>query len=321
MTKGSLKDRKRNQDKAKSKQNYFQPKEVEGDSKEGEKQKSVTLPPLKRALPSDELENSLDDHVQRNSIKKRKKSRTDRGVNTSEQYASNDDKHQRECKEKEKRMVEVEFTGAGNVSVREESDCKVDSDSKKFELRDYNRHEKEHSKRKNDKEAKEPKVDVIKKRRKRKQDESNVYEVQQARNQKGDEQNICDSKNVDHEVQDKKKKKKGKKEIKLENTLDTRNNDKLELSEEVDSEKTDTAKKKKKKQSKHQPGEASKATIHPGVDYLHTWHFDRKNWNFKKVRQVWLLQNMFDQEQVSKIILANMSQIQKSHLLSNTVMV
>lgn len=289
MTKERLKDRKRNQEKSKSVQNYFHQKEVEVDRKEGEKQKSVTLPLRKRALPSDE-ENSLDDHVQSDSTTKRKKSRKDRRANTSEPSVSIDDKHQRKSEEKKKRMVEVGFRGTANASVSEESDCKekpgFDSDSKKKELRDYNR---EHSQRENDKESK---VVVSEKRRKRKQDESTLYEVQ----------NICDSKNVDHDGKDKKKKKKKKKEIELENALDTKNVKTLRLCTEVESEQSDTVKKKKKKKSKYQLGEASKAALHPGVDYLRTWHFDRRNWNFKKVRQVWLLQNMFDQEQVSKVI-------------------
>lgn len=300
MTKGSLKDRERNKEKAKSMQNSFHQKKVEVDRKEGGKRKSVILPSLKRALPSDE-ENSLNHQAQRDSFKTRKKSRKERGVIISPPCGSIDDKQQPGTKEKEKQMVKVKFKTA-NVNFSEESDCKekpgCDSDGKKDELRLYNRDKKEHYKSKNGKEPKEPKVDVSKKRRKRKLDElSNVCEVL---NQKGDGQNMCDSKRADDEVQGKKKKR--KKEIELEDTLDTRNNDNFGLREEIDSEKTDTAKKKKKKKSKHQPGEASKATIPPGVEYLRTWHFDRRNWNFKKVRQVWLLQNMFDQEQVSKII-------------------
>lgn len=297
MTKGGLKDRERNQEKAKSVQNYYHQKNVEVDRKEGEKQNPVTLPLLKRALPSDG-ENSLGDDVQRDSIKKRKKSRKDRSVDSSEPSGSVDDKH--ESKEKEKRMVKVEFTGTANFNVCEERDCKdkpgFESDTKRKELRDYNR---EHSKRKNNKDTKEPKLEVSEKRRKRKQDEKNFYEVQQDISQIGDAQNTCDSKNVDDEVKGRKEKKKRKKEIELENTLNTRSDNNSGLSEEVDTEKTDSVMKKKKKKSKRQPGEASKATIHPGVDYLRTWHFDRSNWNFKKVRQVWLLQNMFDQEQIS----------------------
>ena len=300
MTKGRLKDRKRNQEKAKSVQNYSHEKNAEVDRKEGEKQKPATLPLLKRALLSDE--NSLDDDIQRVSIKKRKKSRKDRDVDTSEPSSSIDDK--RESKGKKKRMVEVEFTGTANFSVREESDCKgkpcFESDTKRKELRD---NYLEHSKRENNKETKEPKVEVSERRRKRKRDERNFYEVQQDINQIGDAQTICESKNVSSdEVKDKRKKEKRKKEIEIDNTLDTTSDNNSGLSKEVDTEKTDSVKKKKKKKSKHQPGEATKATIHPGVDYLLTWHFDKSNWNFKKVRQVWLLQNMFDQEQVSKII-------------------
>lgn len=300
MTKGRLKDRKRNQEKAKSVQNYSHEKNAEVDRKEGEKQKPATLPLLKRALLSDE--NSLDDDIQRVSIKKRKKSRKDRDVDTSEPSSSIDDK--RESKGKKKRMVEVEFTGTANFSVREESDCKgkpcFESDTKRKELRD---NYLEHSKRENNKETKEPKVEVSERRRKRKRDERNFYEVQQDINQIGDAQTICESKNVSSdEVKDKRKKEKRKKEIEIDNTLDTTSDNNSGLSKEVDTEKTESVKKKKKKKSKHQPGEFTKATIHPGVDYLLTWHFDRSNWNFKKVRQVWLLQNMFDQEQVSKVI-------------------
>ena len=309
MTKERLKDRKRNQEKSKSVQNYFHQKEdeVHVDSKEGKKQKSVTLPLRKRALPSDE-ENFLDDHDQSDSTTKRKKSKKGRGANTSEPSVSNDDKRQRKSEEKKKRTIEVEFTGTANASVCEESDCKekpgFDSDSKKKELRDFNR---EHSKRKNDKESK---VEVSEKRKKKKHDdERTLHEVQQgiSLKQKGDVQNICDSKNVDHEVKDKKKKKKKKNEIELENTLDTSNDKTSGLCTKVESEKSDTVKEKKKKKSKRQPGEASKAVVHPGVGYLRTWYFDRRNWNFKKVRQVWLLQNMFDQEQVSEVILCLLS--------------
>ena len=287
MTKERLRDRKRNQEKSKSVQNYFHQKEdeVHVDSKEGKKQKSVTLPLRKRALPSDE-ENFLDDHDQSDSTTKRKKSKKDRGANTSEPSVSNNDKRQRKSEEKKKRTIEVEFTRTANASVCEESDCKekpgFDSDSKKKELRDFNR---EHSKRKNDKESK---VEVSEKRKKKKHDDERTL-------------------NVDHEVKDKKKKKKRKNEIELENTLDTSNDKTSGLCTKVESEKSDTVKEKKKKKSKRQPGEASKAVVHPGVGYLRTWYFDRRNWNFKKVRQVWLLQNMFDQEQVSEVILCLLS--------------
>ena len=58
-------------------------------------------------------------------------------------------------------------------------------------------------------------------------------------------------------------------------------------------------KKKKKKNGEQAPEKERKTIVHPAVDYLLTWYNDRNNWSFKKVRQVWLLHNIFDQEQVS----------------------
>ncbi|XP_022800263.1 uncharacterized protein C7orf50-like [Stylophora pistillata] len=54
-----------------------------------------------------------------------------------------------------------------------------------------------------------------------------------------------------------------------------------------------------KKKSRQEPQEESNPALHPAIDYLHTWHYKRQHWNFKKVRQVWLLKNMFDQEEIS----------------------
>lgn len=34
------------------------------------------------------------------------------------------------------------------------------------------------------------------------------------------------------------------------------------------------------------------------LEYLHKWHKDRKHWSFQKVRQVWLLQHLYDTKQV-----------------------
>ena len=36
-----------------------------------------------------------------------------------------------------------------------------------------------------------------------------------------------------------------------------------------------------------------------GIEYLLQWKKDRKNWSFKKVRQTWLLRNMYDEAKVS----------------------
>lgn len=52
--------------------------------------------------------------------------------------------------------------------------------------------------------------------------------------------------------------------------------------------------KKKKKKLKTYNSYA----VHPALDYLRTWHSNREYWSFKKVRQSWLLQNLFDQEKI-----------------------
>lgn len=318
MTKRSLKDEKRKHEKAKTEQDCCHKEKVEIDHKQGEKvkekQKFVSLPRLKRVRSSDE-EICLDDPVERDLDKKRKKRRKDRDLKTSQLSDSVEDKYQREGKVKKKRgksrerQQELEGPANSVESAREESNFKektnLDSGEEKRELGESNLDEKEHFKHKHGKKAKEPKVDVGKK--KRKHDNMNVYEVQQKINQKGDLQNISDPNTVDNEVENKKKKKKRRREVEPDSTLDTESNEKFDdktlgTSEDIDTEGTDTVKKKKKKKSKHQPGQESKITIHPGIDYLHTWHSDRGNWNFKKVRQVWLLQNMFDQEQVSRTV-------------------
>ncbi|KAL9956885.1 hypothetical protein ACROYT_G038438 [Oculina patagonica] len=316
MTKRSLKDEKQKHEKAKTEQEYCHKKKVEVDYKQGEKvkekQKFMSLPRLKRVRCSDD-ENCLEDHVERDSDKKRKKRRKDTDVKTSQPSDSVEDKYQREGKVKKKREKcrerEQELAGTANVdSTFEESNfnekTSLGRGEEKKEVGESRRDENEHLKQKDGKKAKEPKVDVGEKRKKRKRDNMNVYEVQQKINQKGDLQNISDANNVDDEVDNKKKKKKRTREVEPDHTLDTESNEKiddktLDTSEDVDTEETDTVKKEKKKKSKRQPGQESKTTIHPGIDYLHTWHNSRGNWNFKKVRQVWLLQNMFDQEQIS----------------------
>lgn len=96
-------------------------------------------------------------------------------------------------------------------------------------------------------------------------------------------------------VDNSKKTRKRKAEPEEEYTLDVDNRNENEANGE-----SEVVKKKKKKKAKDDPGENSKPAIHPGLSYLRTWNNDQQNWNFKKVRQVWLLQNMFDQQQVSK---------------------
>ena len=53
-------------------------------------------------------------------------------------------------------------------------------------------------------------------------------------------------------------------------------------------------KKKKDKKEKKSAADADKPSASAlAVTYLHKWKKDRTNWNFQKVRQVWLLQNMY----------------------------
>ncbi|KAI9281751.1 hypothetical protein BC943DRAFT_329508 [Umbelopsis sp. AD052] len=37
----------------------------------------------------------------------------------------------------------------------------------------------------------------------------------------------------------------------------------------------------------------------PAIDYLRTWKSDRSGWKFQKVRQIWLLANMYDEVKIS----------------------
>ena len=331
MAKGSsLKEGKRKEKEAKTDQDCYNKKRVEIDRKLGEEdikedKKCTALPKrVKRALPSDE--NCLGDH-ERDSNTERKKKKKDRDVKTSEPSDSAEDiKCQREGKEKERRRKisrarQMELTANSNldlacvvsegfVSVSKEGHLTEKTDDfnsgkkkkKKKEIRGDNYDEKEHSKIKHDTKANETKVDVGEKRKKKKHE----GEVNQEINQKGNLEYISDVNNDEN----RKKKKKRKKELKPEKTLVWLDNESIEKdfdgveilgSKEAVGEETDIVKKKKKTKSKHQAEQESKPTIHPGVDYLLTWHNDRRNWNFKKVRQVWLLHNMFDQEQVSKI--------------------
>lgn len=41
-----------------------------------------------------------------------------------------------------------------------------------------------------------------------------------------------------------------------------------------------------------------KSDIHPAIEYLLNWKKNRSEWSFKKVRQVWLLKNLYDESKV-----------------------
>ncbi|KAI8494722.1 hypothetical protein Bbelb_273270 [Branchiostoma belcheri] len=45
--------------------------------------------------------------------------------------------------------------------------------------------------------------------------------------------------------------------------------------------------------------EKKESVVHLGSVYLQTWKSDRPNWVFRKVRQVWLLRNMYNTDKVS----------------------
>ncbi|XP_076810200.1 uncharacterized protein LOC143452929 [Clavelina lepadiformis] len=69
-------------------------------------------------------------------------------------------------------------------------------------------------------------------------------------------------------------------------------------------------KQKRKKEPKTKPSgedqdddekEEIKSAKDFALAYLETWRKDRNNWSFKKVRQVWLLHNLYNQDAVSDI--------------------
>ena len=79
------------------------------------------------------------------------------------------------------------------------------------------------------------------------------------------------------------------------------------IDEELDPEKAAIRKKKreKRREKKLQKMEARQRqrdraeTAKPlAIEYLKQWHIDRDNWKFQKVRQVWLLHNMFNESLV-----------------------
>lgn len=75
-------------------------------------------------------------------------------------------------------------------------------------------------------------------------------------------------------------------------------------SNDAEVKRSPKSKKKKKKKLKKQDIEQSTPDPEQKGDklaseYLKQWSDDRKNWKFQKVRQVWLLKHMYNQDQVS----------------------
>lgn len=127
---------------------------------------------------------------------------------------------------------------------------------------------------------------------KKKPDDNAFFEEQYS----GNPENIHDC-----EVESKKKKKKRKTGNELHYIFDAQSNEGLheEMLETCEGAVKEEMRNEGKKKSKQEPQKESKSALHPAIDYLHTWFNNRQHWNFKKVRQVWLLKNMFDQEQIS----------------------
>lgn len=160
------------------------------------------------------------------------------------------------------------------------------------------RENRENSKGKHDKKLKKSTIVVGKKRTKKKPDDNAFFEEQYS----GNPENIHDINIDDCEIESKKKKRKTGNELHY--IFDAQSNEglheeMLETCEGAVKEEMRNEGKKKKKKSKQEPQKESKSALHPAIDYLHTWFNNRQHWNFKKVRQVWLLKNMFDQEQIS----------------------
>ena len=211
------------------------------------------------------------------SSKKKKKQKEEREIyfaQESEEMAKSELKH-KEKKRKSKKEISVEgdlkiACSDGSVDNRQKRRKQKGETESEYSL-DIGRREKEDSEiLVGDNDQVSELTDVVKKKKKKKFD----Y---------GD--------NVDNS----KKTRKRKAEPEEEYTLDIDNRNENEVNGE-----SEAVKKKKKKKPKDDPGGNSKPAIHPGLSYLRTWNNDKQNWNFKKVRQVWLLQNMFDQQQVSK---------------------
>ena len=45
----------------------------------------------------------------------------------------------------------------------------------------------------------------------------------------------------------------------------------------------------------------SENVVQPAIAYLLQWNDNKAKWKFQKVRQVWLLQNMYDKSQVKAL--------------------
>lgn len=67
---------------------------------------------------------------------------------------------------------------------------------------------------------------------------------------------------------------------------------------DVDSEEEEEAETSEKMEEKKSQKVAPQENMKLALDYLRLWENDRSNWRFQKIRQVWLLQNMYNSKKV-----------------------
>ena len=96
----------------------------------------------------------------------------------------------------------------------------------------------------------------------------------------------------------------------IHNSLKEENKQKKKNKQRLKEIKTQKRKQKKKakaleKQKQQENAEKRESTDSMGyklaIEYLHQWKNDKKNWGFKKVRQVWLLKHVYHDELVSPL--------------------
>lgn len=78
----------------------------------------------------------------------------------------------------------------------------------------------------------------------------------------------------------------------------TRNSTNSEVA--VKKKKQKKKKAKKPQETANRDDEKSAKARNLSIEYLRLWKRDRGSWNFQKVRQVWLLKNMYNEEKLTE---------------------
>ena len=100
-------------------------------------------------------------------------------------------------------------------------------------------------------------------------------------------ENSTSKRNVRDRIQNKKR------NISIENTV-------KEFQKTEDTKRKKHVKRKKSKKNKvHTQKSCNEENKEKSVNYLKQWQRDRQNWKFEKLRQIWLLKNMFCTSNVS----------------------